>query len=125
MRRLVIGIGRGPVHPPHREEIMRKLTLDLSSLVVQSFSTESLDATALGTVRGRQKESTETQGLDCSELVPCSLEYGGCESDECRGTKDASCSSAPKLDTNAQCTAVLPACPSLLDHCTSGGCSVP
>lgn len=50
---------------------MRKLTLDLSALAVQSFATDDFAARLFGTVHGRHKGHTGQQDTDCSAVDAC------------------------------------------------------
>jgi hypothetical protein len=70
---------------------MRKLTLDLSSLAVQSFATDEAAARLFGTVQGRQKSSTVTQEPGCSAADTCPSVRESSDLNECRPTPGASC----------------------------------
>lgn len=50
---------------------MRKLTLDLGALTVQSFATDDAAARLFGTVHGRHKGHTGLQDTDCSAVDAC------------------------------------------------------
>ena len=80
---------------------MRKLTLDLSSLVVQSFSTDALGTMGPGTVRARETKDD----ADCPSADACPTESSCGESDDCR-TKHH-CPSRPPCDTRLNCSALI------------------
>ena len=72
---------------------MRKLTLDVDALVVQSFATGDAGM-SLGTVHGRQKGNTGLQDTDCSAVDACPSARGCSEVVECRPTEGTNCPSA-------------------------------
>ena len=106
---------------------MRKLTLDLNALTVQSFATDDDAAATFGTVHGRQKQgNTGLQDTDCSAVDACPSARGCSEIAECRPTEGTNCPSAA-LDcpTSRGCTRQ-PGCedPSAVDACPSArGCT--
>jgi len=79
------GRGRRFIHQREWEETMKKLTLDLNALEVQSFATDEVRA-AFGTVHGRQQQG--------SEVDACPSARGCSELAECRPTQGDNCPSA-------------------------------
>jgi len=110
---------------------MRKLTLDLNALAVQSFATDEVAGAGFGTVYGRQKGKTGLQDTDCSAVDACPSARGCSEIAECRPTQGANCPSAAQgCETSRGCTkapgcgdSAVDACPSSLG-CTQVGCPV-
>jgi|GEM_PF-1851764 len=105
---------------------MKKLTLDLNALTVQSFTTDDIAVPVFGTVHGRQKGNTGIQDTDCSAVDACPSARGCSELAECRPTQGTNCPSAA-LDcpTSRECTRQ-PGCndPSAVDACPSArGCT--
>ena len=105
---------------------MRKLTLDLNALAVQSFATDDVAAPGFGTVHGRQHGKTGLQDTDCSAVDACPSARGCSELAECPRTQGDNCPSAA-LDcpTSRGCTRK-PGCddPSAVDACPSArGCT--
>lgn len=77
---------------------MRKLTLDLNALEVQSFVTDDAAARLLGTVHGRQhKGHTGQQDTDCSAVDACPSAMIECTERGCK-TKDECQSKDPCSD---------------------------
>ncbi len=72
---------------------MRKLTLDLNALEVQSFATDAA-VRAFGTVNARQKGNTGLQDTDCSAVDACPSARGCSELAECPRTQGDNCPSA-------------------------------
>lgn len=119
---------------------MKKLTLDLDALHVQTFAPSDDPVAAWGTVHGRQKQgNTGLQDTDCSAVDACPSARGCSEVVECRPTQGTNCPSAA-LDcpTSRGCTRggdecqtqLCPTndpekCPSADDACPSArGCTV-
>ncbi len=103
---------------------MRKLTLDVDALVVQSFATGDAGM-SLGTVHGRQKGNTGQQDTDCSAVDACPSARGCSEIVECRPTEGTNCPSAA-LDcpTSRECTRGPRCDDSAVDACVSErGCT--
>jgi hypothetical protein len=95
---------------------MRKLTLDLNALAVQSCATADVAGPGWGTVHGRQKGS---------EVDACPSARGCSEIAECRPTQGTNCPSAAQAcETSRGCTKA-PGCdPSAVDACPSArGCT--
>jgi hypothetical protein len=107
--------------------MMKKLTLDLNALTVQSFATDDVAVAVFGTVHGRQKQgNTGINDTDCSAVDACPSARGCSEIAECRPTQGTNCPSAA-LDcpTSRDCTRP-PECrdPSAVDACPSArGCT--
>jgi len=105
---------------------MRKLTLDVNALAVQSFATDEAAKAAFGTVRGRQQGNTGQQDTDCSAVDACPSARGCSEIAECRPTQGDNCPSAALgCETSRGCTH-RPNCddPSAVDACPSArGCT--
>ena len=102
---------------------MKKLTLNLAALKVQSFATDDAAVLSPGTVHGRQGTG---QSPDCSAVDACPSARGCSELVECRPTQGTNCPSAA-LDcpTSRGCTRQ-PGCedPSAVDACPSArGCT--
>ncbi|HSU17457.1 hypothetical protein [Longimicrobium sp.] len=103
---------------------MRKLTLNLNALAVQSFATDAARP-GFGTVQGRQKGNTGLQDTDCSAVDACPSARGCSELDECRRTQGDNCPSAA-LDcpTSRGCSKGPDCDPSAVDACISErGCT--
>jgi hypothetical protein len=106
---------------------MKKLTLDLNALEVQTFAPSEAAAAVWGTVHGRQKQgNTGLQDTDCSAVDACPSARGCSEIAECKPTEGTNCPSAA-LDcaTSRECTR-RPGCddPSAVDACISErGCT--
>jgi len=98
---------------------MRKLTLDLNALAVQSFATDEAAWPVFGTVQGRQKGSTGQQDADCSAVDACPSARGCSEVDECRETKDACRPSDIPCNTCMGCSQFVPC-----DPTDDAGCTV-
>ena len=99
---------------------MRKLTLDLNALVVQSFATDDLPMALFGTVHGRQRGNTGQQDTDCSAVDRCPSRLGdGCESN------DKPCSDAGPCISNVECPSKNNPCSDFVActeiDCPSGG----
>lgn len=110
---------------------MKKLSLDLNALAVQSFTTDDEAVPVFGTVHGRQGKPTGQQDTDCSAVDACPSARGCSELAECRPTQGTNCPSAA-LDcpTSRECTkgprcddSAVDACPSSLG-CTQVNCPV-
>ncbi|HEX5724142.1 MAG TPA: hypothetical protein VFX98_01680 [Longimicrobiaceae bacterium] len=104
---------------------MKKLTLDLNALAVQSFATDEAGVPVLGTVHGRQKGNTGLQDPDCSAVDACPSARGCSEIAECRPTQGTNCPSAAlECPTSRGCTKG-PGCDqSAVDACVSErGCT--
>lgn len=97
---------------------MRKLTLDLNALAVQSFATDEAARPWFGTVEGRQKGSTGQQDTECSAVDACPSGRGCSEIDDCRRTEDADCPSVVQCDTCHGCSRMIPCDPTNLAGCT-------
>lgn len=96
---------------------MRKLTLDLNALVVQSFVTDDVAAKLFGTVHGRQhKGHTGQQDTDCSAVDACPSARGCSDLAACNDTKEG-CQSNPCSDP-IECTQL--ACSEFRCHETRG-----
>ncbi|HEX8904990.1 MAG TPA: hypothetical protein VF771_09135 [Longimicrobiaceae bacterium] len=91
---------------------MRKLTLDLNALEVQSFATDEVARRAFGTVHGRQQKG--------SEVDACPSARGCSEIAECRPTQGDNCPSAAlNCETSRDCSKA-PGCgDSAVDRCIS------
>jgi len=104
---------------------MKKLTLDLNALEVQSFATDEVRV-AFGTVHGRQQGKTGPQDTDCSAVDACPSALGCSEVVECPRTRGDNCPSAAlECPTSRECTR-RPGCedPSAVDACPSArGCT--
>ncbi|WP_420130673.1 hypothetical protein [Longimicrobium sp.] len=113
---------------------MKKLTLDLNGLRVQSFATDENGTLPFGTVHGRQARPTGLQDPACSGVDACGSARGCSEVFECRPTEGTNCPSAalncpssrgctkgqsPECDTSA-----VDACPSARG-CTEVNCPAP
>ena len=84
---------------------MRKLTLDLNALAVQSFATDDLARPGFGTVHGRQQGNTGLQDTECSAVDACPSARGCSEIAECRPTQGTNCPSAAlECPTSRECT---------------------
>jgi hypothetical protein len=96
---------------------MRKLTLDLNALAVQSFATDEAARRSFGTVRGRQQNGSEVDACPsargCSDFV------------ECRRTEGDNCPSAAlNCETSRGCSKGPDCDPSAVDRCVSErGCT--
>jgi hypothetical protein len=104
---------------------MRKLTLDLNALAVQSFATDDVAGAGFGTVHGRQQGKTGQQDTDCSAVDACPSARGCSELAECRPTQGANCPSAAQAcETSRDCSKG-PRCEeSAVDACISErGCT--
>jgi hypothetical protein len=109
---------------------MKKLTLDLNALEVQSFATDDAAARLFGTVHGRQQGKTGQQDPDCSAVDACPSARGCSELAECRPTQGTNCPSAAiACETSRDCSKG-PDCPSARQpciserECTQVGCPV-
>lgn len=103
---------------------MRKLTLDLNALAVQSFATDDVARRAFGTVHGRQKGNTGAQDTDCSAVDACPSGRGCSDFAPCKPT-DVDCPSAAQdCETSRGCTRGHHCDPSAVDACISErGCT--
>lgn len=107
---------------------MRKLTLDLNALRVQSFATDDEAVPRFGTVHGRQGQgNTGLQDTECSAVDACPSARGCSEVAECRPTQGTNCPSAALACPSSRgCTrGPSPECdPSAVDACPSArGCT--
>ena len=104
---------------------MRKLTLDVAGLAVQSFATDDAAVPAFGTVQGRQKGNTGLQDTDCSAVDACPSARGCSEIAECRPTQGTNCPSAALACPTSRGCSKGPDCdPSAVDACPSArGCT--
>jgi hypothetical protein len=105
--------------------MMRKLTLDLNALAVQSFATDDAARLAPGTVNARQKGNTGLQDTDCSAVDACPSARGCSELAECHRTQSDNCPSAAlDCETARGCTRGPDCDPSAVDACVSErGCT--
>ena len=98
---------------------MKKLTLDLNALEVQSFATDEVRA-AFGTVHGRQQGSEVDacpSARGCSEIAECPRTQGdNCPSAALECPTSRGCTKGGKCDDSA-----VDACPSALG-CTQINC---
>ena len=96
---------------------MKKLTLDLNALEVQSFATDEVRA-AFGTVHGRQQQGG-------SEVDACPSARGCSELAECRPTQGDNCPSAALgCETSRGCSKGPQCDESAVDACISErGCT--
>lgn len=105
---------------------MKKLTLDLNTLQVQSFATDEDGVLPFGTVHGRQGKPTGQQDTDCSAVDACASARGCSVVAECRPTEGNNCPSAAlNCPTSRGCTRP-PECrdASAVDACpTARGCT--
>ncbi|HEU4883958.1 MAG TPA: hypothetical protein VFT45_16985 [Longimicrobium sp.] len=85
---------------------MKKLTLDLNALLVQSFTTDDDGAPRFGTIHGRQQGETQGQGYTGGAATACSLVKPECDTAEyCpQDTGDACTGSSCPRDTGDACT---------------------
>ena len=105
---------------------MKKLTLDLNALAVQSFTTDDIAVPVFGTVHGRQKQgNTGIQDTDCSAVDACPSARGCSELAECRPTQGTNCPSAALACPSSRgCTHQPGEDPSAVDACPSArGCT--
>jgi len=93
---------------------MRKLTLDLNALVVQSFTTDDVAARLFGTVHARQKGNTGLQDTDCSAVDACPSRIG----DDCQSNDKPCISNIECPSKNNPCSDFV-ACTEI--DCPSGG----
>ncbi|HEU0300465.1 MAG TPA: hypothetical protein VFR37_13440 [Longimicrobium sp.] len=86
---------------------MKKLTLNVDSLLVQSFETDSADAVEMGTVHGFAKK-TGLQDTNCSAIDACASSLG-CTQFDCVTYDPAACESADDAcPTGRGCTSLFP-----------------
>lgn len=106
---------------------MKKLTLDLNALEVQTFAPSEDAVAAWGTVHGRQKQgNTGIQDTDCSAVDACPSARGCSEIAECRPTEGTNCPSAALACPSSRGCTHRPGCedPSAVDACPSArGCT--
>jgi len=104
---------------------MKKLALDIDTLVVQSFATDDGAVPRLGTVHGRQKGNTGPQDTDCSAVDACPSARGCSEVVECRPTEGTNCPSAALACPSSRGCSKGPDCDaSAVDACPSArGCT--
>lgn len=113
---------------------MKKLTLDLNALQVQSFATDDEGAPVFGTVHGRQRPgNTGIDDTECSAVDACASARGCSVVVECRPTEGNNCPSAAlNCPTSRGCTrqpgcedaSAVDACPSARG-CTEINCPAP
>jgi hypothetical protein len=99
---------------------MRKLTLNLNALVVQSFVTDDVAARLFGTVHARQhKGHTGQQDTDCSAVDACPSRIG----EDCQSHKP--CSDLAPCVSNVECPSKNNPCSDFVActeiDCPSGG----
>lgn len=92
---------------------MRKLTLDLDSLVVQSFETTTQDGAARGTVLGRA----------VAGVLPRDTYPNGCPSPLCVDTPLASCDGSCGNSCYDSCNASCASCNYSCDASCGGTCA--
>ena len=86
---------------------MKKLTLNIDSLQVQSFETDSTRAGELGTVHGFAKK-TGLQDTNCSAIDACASARG-CTEIDCATYDPATCESADDACPSGRgCTPLFP-----------------
>lgn len=105
---------------------MRKLTLDLDALAVQSFATDEAGTPRFGTVHGRQGRPTGLEDTDCSAVDACASARGCSEIAECRPTEGTNCPSAALACPSSRGCTRQPGCEDLsaVDACISErGCT--
>ena len=105
---------------------MKKLTLNLAALEVQSFATDDEAILSPGTVHGRQGKPTGQQDTDCSAVDACPSARGCSEIAECRPTEGTNCPSAALNCPSSRGCTRQPGCddPSAVDACISErGCT--
>jgi hypothetical protein len=108
------------------ETTMRKLTLDLNALHVQTFAPDENGPLPFGTVHGRQGKPTGQQDTDCSAVDACPSARGCSELAECRPTEGTNCPSAALNCPSSRGCTHQPGCedPSAVDACPSArGCT--
>lgn len=111
---------------------MKKLTLNLAALEVQSFATDDHALRPWGTVHARQGQgNTGLQDPDCSAVDACPSARGCSEIAECRPTQGTNCPSAAlNCPTSRGCSQGVN-CESAVDRCisergcTEAGCPEP
>lgn len=104
---------------------MKKLTLDLAALEVQSFATDDQAVRLWGTIHGRQQGgNTGQQDTDCSAVDACPSARGCSDLSPCRPTEGTNCPSAAlNCETSRGCSQG-PNCESAVDACASArGCT--
>jgi hypothetical protein len=108
-------------------ESMKKLTLNLAALEVQSFATDDLALRPWGTVHARQGgKPTGLQDTECSAVDACPSARGCSEIAECRPTEGTNCPSAALACPSSRGCTRQPGCedPSAVDACISErGCT--
>jgi hypothetical protein len=104
---------------------MRKLTLAVDTLAVQSFATDDVAVPRFGTVHGRQKGNTGLQDTDCSAVDACASARGCSVIAECRPTEGTNCPSAALACPSSRGCSKGPDCGgSAVDACPSArGCT--
>jgi len=105
---------------------MRKLALDIDTLVVQSFATDDGAVPRFGTVHGRQRPgNTGIDDTDCSAVDACASARGCSVVVECRPTEGTNCPSAALACPSSRGCSKGPDCdPSAVDACPSArGCT--
>ena len=89
---------------------MKKLTLDLNGLQVQSFETASERAAEFGTVHGLEKKKTGIDDTNCSAIDACASARGCTELETCMGCEETyTCESYnDACPTGRGCTPLVP-----------------
>jgi len=67
---------------------MKKLTLNLDSLQVQSFATAADQGTEFGTVHGAEKKKTGINDTNCSAVDACASGRGCTTLETCYGCEE-------------------------------------
>jgi hypothetical protein len=103
---------------------MKKLSLNLDALRVQSFETSAGRAAEIGTVQAFAVEKTGLQDTHCSAIDACASSLG-CTRLNCDTVDPVACPSAiDRCPTARGCDTYDPAlCPSVIDACPSRGCT--
>lgn len=87
---------------------MKKLTLNLDSLQVQSFETAAAEIARLGTVNGLEKKKTGIDDTNCSAIDACASARG-CTEIDCLTIDPATCESADDACPSGRgCTSLFP-----------------
>lgn len=99
---------------------MKKLTLKLDALEVQSFATDEVRMLPFGTVRGH-KAPTGPHDTECSAVDACVSARGCTEPAECRPSNDPNgCQSRVQACETRMEECRTTRCPSADDACPSG-----
>jgi hypothetical protein len=87
---------------------MKKLTLNVEALQVQSFATATEQGVEFGTVHGAEKKKTGLQDTNCSAIDACASALG-CTYIDCPTVDPATCESADDAcPTGRGCTSLFP-----------------